>query len=774
MLLEQSSLRKLGSVFQQVPDPWWLIDLDTSRFLDANQASIEQLGYSLPEILKIGVIDVNQAVKSREAWQEITAGIPVGNTVRFLSELKCKSGDLIPVEVTFSRVKTDDGEALLAFTRDLSKIVALEEELKQQQRLLRKLSIQVPGVLYRLEKNGRDEFVFSYMSDASRALLNVEPANDSLAYNLTALLEQTVPEDRDAVLAALQESGKTLGPLQCEFRIVGSERPDEWYEMRASPERTADGETIWHGFIADVTERKLAEIEMRRRQALWDMAANATGIGVVQFRDDGINMDDRAARAHGRRGDAATALSVAEWLRLAHPDDREVLQRRLEDLKAKDEACQARYRLVSRSEGKQVLELHARRFVRKPSGTADIVGTCRDVTDQVLAEAARREKEAAERANRAKTEFLSRMSHELRTPLNGILGYAQLLRLRGALCVADRKSVQTVEMCGNHLLALINDILDLSRIEIGGFELHAEAVKLTPFLQTVADLFRLKAQQKKLQFVFLTEGSLPATVRADERRLLQVLFNLVGNAMKFTDQGEVRLTVTALASDSDEAHLKFEVRDSGVGIRPEDIATVFEPFKQVGEVSRRAEGTGLGLTITRALVQQMGGSIHVESELGRGSRFWFEIRLPLAEEGSVVQPVSEGVKGYLGERRRVLIADDVDDCRGLLSDMLSSLGFQTSEAANGKEALALALSEKPDLILVDHEMPLMGGVELIRRLRREAASSKIPIIAVSAAAGRTDREESLAVGADAFLPKPVNLQELLATIGAKLALQWAH
>ena len=232
--------------------------------------------------------------------------------------------------------------------------------------------------------------------------------------------------------------------------------------------------------------------------------------------------------------------------------------------------------------------------------------------------------------------------------------------------------------------------------------------------------------------------------------------------------------MTALASDPAEAHLKFEVRDSGVGIRPEDMATVFEPFKQVGEVSRRAEGTGLGLTITRALVQQMGGSIHVESELGRGSRFWFEIRLPLAEEGIAMQPVSEGVKGYLGERKRVLIADDVDDCRGLLSDMLSSLGFQTSEAANGKEALALALSEKPDLILVDHEMPLMGGVELIRRLRREAASSKIPIIAVSAAAGRTDREESLAVGADAFLPKPVNLQELLATIGAKLALQWAH
>ncbi len=248
-----------------------------------------------------------------------------------------------------------------------------------------------------------------------------------------------------------------------------------------------------------------------------------------------------------------------------------------------------------------------------------------------MVETERAARHAAEAANRAKSEFLAGMSHELRTPLNAVLGYAQLLTMDGGLSARQARSLDTIHKSGQHLLELINDILDLARIEAGRTELNPQPVKLSDFLQSVVNLLRVKADEKRLALVFDAVAGLPDAVLADERCLRQVLLNLLANAIKFTDNGTVTLRASTEPKGAEQVLLRLDVEDTGVGMRPEDVERIFEPFQQVGDVQRRSGGTGLGLSITRALVNDMGGQVQVSSEFGRGTRFRVELPLPLAQ-----------------------------------------------------------------------------------------------------------------------------------------------
>jgi signal transduction histidine kinase len=243
----------------------------------------------------------------------------------------------------------------------------------------------------------------------------------------------------------------------------------------------------------------------------------------------------------------------------------------------------------------------------------------------------REARHAAEAANRAKTEFLASMSHELRTPLNGVLGYAQLLARSSGLSARQARGLEVIQQSGQHLLALINDILDLARIEAGRTDLNLQPVNLPCLLQTVVNLMQLRAHEKRLGFMFDAAQGLPEVVTADDRRLRQVLLNLLGNAIKFTDQGMVALRVACTPTGPAELLLRLDVEDTGIGMRPDDLHRIFEPFEQVGDEQRRSGGTGLGLAITRALVKDMGGQIQVSSEFGRGTRFRVELPLQVAQ-----------------------------------------------------------------------------------------------------------------------------------------------
>jgi CheY-like chemotaxis protein len=360
------------------------------------------------------------------------------------------------------------------------------------------------------------------------------------------------------------------------------------------------------------------------------------------------------------------------------------------------------------------------------------------------------------------------MSHELRTPLNGILGYAQILQRDRTLDHRQIEGVKVIQQCGEHLLALINDILDLARLEAGRLDLYPGDLALRPFLLVIGDIVRVKAEEKELAFHCTLAPDLPERVMADEKRLRQVLLNLLSNAIKFTDHGEVRLAVSLVAP----SRLRFEVRDTGIGVAEDQWETIFQPFEQAGDTRQRIGGAGLGLAISRQFVRRMGGEIRISSRVGEGSTFWFELELPIAQADALAAPADAVVSGYTGPRKTVLVVDDLAENRRMMHDMLAPLGFIVLEAVDGREALEKAASAHPDLIVMDTVMPGMDGLEATRRLRGAGEPRHLPVIAVSASASGSDAQGSLAAGADAFLPKPIHLERLLSHVGALLKLQW--
>jgi len=379
---------------------------------------------------------------------------------------------------------------------------------------------------------------------------------------------------------------------------------------------------------------------------------------------------------------------------------------------------------------------------------------------------------AAEQADEAKAAFLATLSHELRTPLNAILGYAQLLKRDTSLNERQGTAARTIHQSGTHLLTLITDILDLSKIEAGKFELHPAPFDVRGFLNGISDIIRVRAEEKVLNFVCEAASELPDFVLADEKRLRQVLLNLLGNAIKFTDRGQVGIHVSVVSRTGTDAILRFEVRDTGIGIRADEIETIFQPFEQVGAVQRRSGGTGLGLSISSKLVELMGGTIHVESTAGVGSRFLFDLAVPVAGSEPLVPAATTAVTGYRGPRRRILIVDDMPENRAMLADTLGELGFDIRQAANGQEGVDAAIAMSPDLILMDVRMPVMDGLEAIRLIRKIAALGILPIIAVSAGVTPEDRARSLTAGADGFLPKPVEHEALIRMITRQLPMDW--
>jgi len=392
--------------------------------------------------------------------------------------------------------------------------------------------------------------------------------------------------------------------------------------------------------------------------------------------------------------------------------------------------------------------------------------------ERAMVETERAARHSAEAANKAKSQFLAGMSHELRTPLNGVLGYAQLLAMEGGLNARQARGVNTIHQSGLHLLALINDILDLARIEAGHTDLNPAPLNLRHLLQSVDELMRVKADEKGLAFEIDAAPDLPGAVLADERRLRQVLLNLLGNAIKFTDTGSVRLLASAQSTGPAKVRLQLDVEDTGVGMRPDDLERIFEPFRQVGDVERRSGGTGLGLAITRALVNDMGGQVQVSSELGRGTRFRVELPMQLAQLPESGAGAVLGVARYPGRMRRILVVDDASVNRELLDDFLTNAGFMVAQARDGSELLEAVRSFRPDLILLDSVMPTVDGVQAVRQLRRDANLEEIPVISISATASAEHRDACLRAGANVFLTKPVSLEALRGHIAEQLALQW--
>jgi signal transduction histidine kinase/CheY-like chemotaxis protein len=377
---------------------------------------------------------------------------------------------------------------------------------------------------------------------------------------------------------------------------------------------------------------------------------------------------------------------------------------------------------------------------------------------------------AAENANQAKSAFISQMSHELRTPLNGILGYAQLLRRSPDLTEQQRDGLAIIERSGEHLLTLVNDLLDLAKIEAGRLELREESIDPESLLQHVTDLIRVRADKAGLRFAVERPPALPKRIRGDARALRQVLLNLLGNAVKFTDAGGSAALKIVQAGN----RWQFQIRDSGIGMAADQLQRIFEPFHRVENADRRVEGTGLGLAIARRLIEAMHGTIAVASEPGCGTTFTVDLELNTDVCAHERAQSVRTVVGYAGARIGALVVDDDEVSRSVIADFLAGLGFGVRRVADGAAALEQLRTGGTDLIVTDLVMPRVDGIELVRAIRATGTKRAPKIIAVSASASDYTSQEALEAGCDAFLPKPVHLADLLDRISHLLHVEWQY
>ena len=431
------------------------------------------------------------------------------------------------------------------------------------------------------------------------------------------------------------------------------------------------------------------------------------------------------------------------------------------------------YELTARArDGKEtVVSYNATTFHDRDRKLQGVFAAARDVTER------KRYEQSLQQANRAKSVFLANMSHEIRTPMNAILGFSQLMLRDQDLTPRQCQYLGTINRSGEHLLALINDILEMSKIEAGRTTLNPSTFDLPVLLKDLEMMFRVRTDEKKLSFSVEMIGDVPQYIVTDINKLRQVFINVLGNAVKFTEQGGIGLRVRADREGATGPFLRVEIEDTGPGISPDDQDKLFRHFEQTKTGQQAGTGTGLGLAISREFVRLMGGDITVSSQVGKGSVF--VIHLPLKEgEAQAVQAKDKPrhvLRLQPGQATcRVLIADDIEDNRQLLAQLLAPVGFEIRLATNGAEAVQEFEEWRPHLILMDFRMPVMDGHEAIRRIRAMAGGEDPKIIAVTASAMDENRQELMEIGADDFISKPFREAELFQKIHAHVGVEYVY
>lgn len=534
--------------------------------------------------------------------------------------------------------------------------------------------------------------------------------------------------------------------------------------------------------------RYLIEKQLKESEERWNLALQGTNDGIWDWncQTNEVFFSQRYKTMLGY-SDADIAPTVDSWTYLIHADDFENVMRTVEKYWAGETSQYVAEHRVRCKDGsyRWILARGIAVFNQKGTPTR-MIGSHTDITERKQVELdLAQAKEEADSANRAKSEFLANMSHELRTPLNGILGYVQILQRDRNLTPKQIEGINVIKQCGCHLLNLIADILDLSKIEAQKMELIANDFHFLNFLKEIVEICSMRSEQKAITFTYLPSANLPIGVFADEKRLRQVLLNLLGNAIKFTSDGGVTFKVKAIAAPRTDAHERgfyrvcFEVEDTGVGIDQEHLQKIFSPFEQAGNQQSQFEGTGLGLAISQKIAEFMGSSIYVRSEIGKGSVFGLEVDLAAADEDfagrwSSHQNTQRKIIGVKGKTYKILLVDDKWENRTVLVNLLEEIGFEIIEASQGQEALELAKSEHPDLIITDLVMPVMDGFEMMRHLRRSPDLCDIIIIVTSASAFSKDATQSLETGGNDFIAKPVSFDLLLAKIEKHLNLEWIY
>ncbi|NJC88070.1 MAG: PAS domain S-box protein [Desulfuromonas sp.] len=572
------------------------------------------------------------------------------------------------------------------------------------------------------------------------------------------------PDDRQRTMDAWTEAKIRGTELCAEYRIRrGTDEAYRWHEGRATPVRDAAGNIVrWFGTCTDIEERKQSEEKLRYSEERFSKAFHC-GPMMMTLSDFEtgryLEVNDVFTRVSGFDRDETIGRTTLElgWI---DPENR---QRLLAELKAKGRVEGWELKVTGKA-GNTIWCQYFGELVPVSSGDI-LLSIALDITERKHAEEALAlAKQAAEVASLAKSEFLANMSHEIRTPITGILGMAELLE-GTELSACQQGYLKTLLTSTENLLALVNEILDLSRIEAGKVELECKGFSLREVLNEVVASQILVANAKGLPIRTVIPADVPDGFTGDQLRLKQILFNLVGNAVKFTEKGDVTLSVAVEERQGAKILLRFDVADTGIGIKPEAIARIFKPFDQAdSSMTRKFGGTGLGLAICTRLSALMGGAIWVDSREGVGSTF--HLRIPLEVSDT---PPASGASRQVGQPplwegapRRVLLVEDNDITRKLFTDLLNKYSHHVDFARNGVEALEMLNHADYDIVLMDVQMPVMDGIEAVGKLRERERETggHVPVIAITAHAMEKDRLNILSKGFDGYLSKPTKMKDL--------------
>jgi len=699
-------------------------------------------------------------------------------------------GTEFPAEVLLSAMEIRGRKVLQAVVRDITERKRAEAELRTYREHLEELVEERTAELWDSEERYRTLF-----DGVPIGLYRTTPAGKAVQVNLATaqmlgypdqeevLLEIDImdlyvnPRDRVRWQALIEREGVVR---DFETRLYRQDGTIIWVGDNARAVRDEQGQVLYYeGSLEDITERKEFEEEIRHQKEYFEALFVNSPVAVVT---------------------ADTDANVVAWNPMAEKlfgyTQEEAIGQNLDDLVADDPRVREealRYTRQALTTGR--VQATAKR-TRKDGTWVDVEVLAVDVVAGEMVgfiaiyydigelQEARR---AAEAANQAKSVFLANMSHELRTPLNAILGFTQLMDRDPNLTAEQQENLGIINRSGEHLLALINDVLEMSKIEAGRVTLEEKSFDLYRLLDGLEEMFRLRAEEKGLTLTCFRAGNVPQYVRMDEGKLRQVLGNLLGNAVKFTQEGGVALrvgmkeegrrTIEQPSSAVRRSSLVFEVEDTGPGIAPEEQAAVFDPFVQATSGQQSPEGTGLGLSICRQHVRLMGGDIAVSSQLGQGSLFRFDVQVGLADATKVqtarprrqVIGVEAGQMGY-----RLLVVEDKETNRRLLVRLLESLGFEVKEALNGQEALEVWERWEPHLIWMDMRMPVMDGYEATRRIKATARGQATVIVALTATAFEEDRERILLEGCDDFVRKPFRKDQIYDVLAKHLGVRFVY
>ncbi|MFM2450238.1 MAG: hypothetical protein RIS44_2688 [Pseudomonadota bacterium] len=677
-----------------------------------------------------------------------------------------------PMQVSRSAVPRLDAQGSFAgfrgTARDISESIRIHKQLASQDALLRQLSAQVPGIIYQYHQRPDGWGRYQYVSDAARAMLGVEPPSetDYQPYTDERLPYRMVhPQDKKKYRESLRIAAQTVQPWFCEYRLVLADGRILWMETRATAQRQIDGSLLWHGFATDITERKQIELALLEAQERFELACEAAGIGLMGLDVAAglLHLDRRACINHGL-AHSEVQLSPQNWLSLVHSQDRSAVKKAAWHALKSGDTLDARFRAIWPDGRTVVLEVVARGTYGLDGKASGMSGTCRDVSGAVQNEHLQREKEAAERANRAKSEFLSRVSHELRTPLNGILGFAQLMQLDRAqpLQGDQQRRLESVLRAGRHLLDLINEVLDLSRIESEDFRLSLQAVNLSESVNICLNLVQPLADGSAVR---LPTTALPACmVQADPRALEQVLMNLLSNAIKYNrPHGAVYINLR-----EEDKHVVLSIRDEGLGLSTEQQAALFQPFNRLGAERTRIEGSGLGLVISRDLMGAMGGTLTVQSELGQGAVFslTFPLTSDTASKEAAPAPAAEKPTPRIAPTQRCVLYVEDEPINVMLMEEIfrRQPAWTLLVATDGQQGLQLARTHHPDLLLIDMNLPDMNGLEVLQQLRLDAATQHLRCVVLSADALPDQVSAALAAGFSDYWTKPIDVPLVLGKL----------